>query len=399
MRDRSQCMALPNKLPAACRPTVNEMLKHYYPTDDAIVYFTNRIEKQTNADYSARLLKAHCNIGALIEHVLMPSVELERRLDLGIPELDPECELLLGLDKSIGGEKQPLSNAAWLLLGYRAGLGETGDDLDEMVRRRHSLSGKERDMLFLSYLFDLEDAEAPKLIDRAGEPGLIPEAISRSGINSLTRIKLIELYMNFDAHLDRLKEILAPAVGIIRDSEEVYEGAAEKQLKALEAEKDLSAYMLKKHNFKLSRTGKHIPHLSILAPHTVNIRDGVFGNMDVYLGVGVNDLAELLYAGKDSDRLAAVFKLLSDETRLEMLQAISRRPMYGLELAEAFSVTAPTVSYHMTKLVMSGLAESYFEGGKSYFKANTQELFNLRKNFDSFFGIGSQKPGKKSIES
>ena len=374
------------------------MLKHYYPADDAIVYFTNRIEKQTNAEYSARLLKAHLNIGALIEHILMPSVELERRLDLGIPELDSESELLFGLDKSIGGEKQPLSNAAWLLLGYRAGLGETEGDLDEMVRRRHALSAKERDMLFLSYLFDLEDTEAPKLVDRAGEPGLIADTIGRSGINSLTRIKLIELYMNFDAHIDRLAKILAPAVGIIKDCEEVYESAAEKQLEALAAEKDLSAYMLKKHNFKLSESDKHILHLSILAPHTVNIRDGVFGNMDVYLGVGVNDLAQLLYAGKDSDRLANVFKLLSDETRLEMLQAISRRPMYGLELAEAFSVTAPTVSYHMTKLVMSGLAESYFEGGKSYFKANAQELLALRKNFDSFFGIGAQKPGKKGAD-
>jgi DNA-binding transcriptional ArsR family regulator len=59
--------------------------------------------------------------------------------------------------------------------------------------------------------------------------------------------------------------------------------------------------------------------------------------------------------------------------------------MYGQELAQMFSVTAPTVSYHMTKLVVSGLAESYFDCGKSYFRVNTKNLRALEKSFHDFF--------------
>lgn len=367
------------------------MTEYYYPVDDAIVYFTNRIGTETNAAYAKRLTASHPNVAALIEKVLAPSLELEKKLDAHLAELDPECEFFFGLDRSIGGEKQPLSNAAWLLLGYRAGLREEETDLDAIIARRLALTQEERDRLFLSYLFDLEDEGAPSLAGRAGEDGLVPVAIARSGVNSLTRIKLIELSSRFEEHILRLGEILRPAVKIIIENVDIYERAVSRQLAELASYGDLAAYVRAKHGFELSAGGRHVPHISVLAPHTVNIRDGIYGNMDVYLGVGVNELAELLYSGRDSDRLASVFKLLSDQTRLEMLQAISRRSMYGLELAEAFSVTAPTVSYHMTKLVMSGLAESYFEGGKSYFKANMENLSALRRNFDSFFGLRREK--------
>lgn len=148
----------------------------------------------------------------------------------------------------------------------------------------------------------------------------------------------------------------------------------------------MSAY----HSFELSANGNHMAHISVLAPHTVNICNGVFDSTDVYVGCAVVELSKLLFFGNDSEYLAVMFKLLSDKTRLEMLKAICARPMYGQELAEMFSVTAPTVSYHMTKLVISGLAEGYFDCGKSYFKASAKNLLALEKSFHDFF-----EPGKK----
>ena len=358
------------------------MFKHYYAVDDAITYFTNRVEGTVNADYMKKLCSNHPLIEGKLGQILTPSVELERLLNKAFPLPDPNCELYFGLDRSLSGEKQPLSNAAWLLMGYRAGTGLGEGDLDSIISSRLEMPRDERDKLFISYVYDLE---ATDVLERTKNGADVETAIMESGINLLVRMKLSELYKNFENHIVQLGEILRPAVEIIEKNEGVYAEAVGAMGTLVDSYPDLSAYMEDKHSFKLNEEGRHVAHLCVLAPHTVNIRDGVFKSMDVYLGVGVNELAELLYSGRENERLAAVFKILSDETRLEILRMISSRPMYGLEIAEAFNITAPTVSYHMTKLVMSGLAESYFEGGRSYYRANEKNISALGKVFEGFF--------------
>lgn len=364
------------------------MLKHYYPVDDAVVYFINRVNKTENEAYLNRHISKYPDLKKQLESLLSPSIELEKLLNIRIRSLDRECDFFFGLDRSVSGSSQPLWSAANLLLGYTAGLDETAHGLDELLESRLSLSQESRDKLFLSYLSDLDDTEADKGFELTENTEDIPSLIASSRLNSLTRIKLNELYSNFDEHLKRLLEILRPAVEIIENSGRLYKAEVERQIKRFDEAGGLGAYMSAYHSFELSSSGRHMAHISVLAPHTVNICNGVFDFMDVYVGYAVVELSRLLFFGNGSEHLAAMLKLLSDKTRLEMLKAISARPMYGQELVEMFSVTAPTVSYHMTKLVISGLAESYFDCGKSYFRANTKNLLALEKSFHDFLFHG-----------
>lgn len=367
------------------------MINHYYTLDDAIVYFTNRVAKTTVKEYYEALASKHPELKKQLEQILAPSLELERLLDAAIPNMDQECEFFFGLDRSTEGNSQPLWNAAGMLLGYSAGLSLSPQSLDEAIEKRLALSPAQKDKLFLSYMFDLEDTGVKARLADAGKKGCITEALSVSRLNSLTRIKLHELYDHFDEHIKRLAELLRPAVETIEKSTAVYEAAALEQASRFEAAGGLAAYMISNHSFHLNDTGSHLAHISVLAPHTVNIRDGIFDSMDIYVGVGVVELSRILLQGSESEHLSAMFKLLSDATRLEMLKCISERPMYGQELVEKFSVTAPTVSYHMTKLVLSGLAESYFEGGKSYFRANMKGILALEKSFRDYFATNTKR--------
>lgn len=357
------------------------MLKYYYPVDDAVVYFINRV----NNTHIGKHIAKYPELKKQLESLLSSSIALEKQLDLKIRSLDRECDFFFGLDRSVSGETQPIWSAANLLLGYPAGLGETEFGLDEQLKSRLSLSQENRDKLFLSYLSDLEDTEPDGGSEQTKNTEDIPSMIASSKLSSLTRIKLNELYSNFDEHLKRLLEILRPAVEIIENNSKLYKADVERQIKRFDEAGGLGAYMSAYHSFELSSNGNHMAHISVLAPHTVNICNGVFDSTDVYVGCTVVELSKLLFFGNDSEHLAVMFKLLSDKTRLEMLKAISARPMYGQELAEMFSVTAPTVSYHMTKLVISGLAESYFDCGKSYFRANAKNLLALEKSFHDYF--------------
>lgn len=55
---------------------------------------------------------------------------------------------------------------------------------------------------------------------------------------------------------------------------------------------------------------------------------------------------------------AGLFKLLSDENRLKILNALSEKDMYVELLAERLQLSAPTVSFHMKKLQTAGLVDA-----------------------------------------
>ena len=57
-----------------------------------------------------------------------------------------------------------------------------------------------------------------------------------------------------------------------------------------------------------------------------------------------------------SDTLG-LFKALSDDTRLKILRALNEKDMYVELLAERLQLSAPTVSFHMKKLLAAGLVD------------------------------------------
>jgi len=53
-----------------------------------------------------------------------------------------------------------------------------------------------------------------------------------------------------------------------------------------------------------------------------------------------------------------LFKLLADDTRLRILQALAEKEMYTELLAERLQLTPATVSFHMKKLQTAGLVDA-----------------------------------------
>jgi biotin operon repressor len=57
------------------------------------------------------------------------------------------------------------------------------------------------------------------------------------------------------------------------------------------------------------------------------------------------------------DDLSLLFKALSDPARLRVLGLLAVRPHAGHELAERLSLTPPTISHHVRRLVAAGLVD------------------------------------------
>ena len=58
------------------------------------------------------------------------------------------------------------------------------------------------------------------------------------------------------------------------------------------------------------------------------------------------------------ERLAALFRLLADPTRLRILGLLAERPYFGRELCDRLELTPPTVSHHLRRLTELGIVSA-----------------------------------------
>lgn len=82
-----------------------------------------------------------------------------------------------------------------------------------------------------------------------------------------------------------------------------------------------------------------------------------------------------------SENRKLLFKVLSDEKRVEILQLVSKRSWYGNELAKHLGITTATLSYHVAKLFnLDIITFQEGENKRLYYKLNKERLKELFEN-------------------
>lgn len=83
-------------------------------------------------------------------------------------------------------------------------------------------------------------------------------------------------------------------------------------------------------------------------------------------------------------RHAPVFKALSDETRLKIVQMLTCETMNANSILECFSITQPSLSYHMKILTRCGLVRARRQGGCTVYSVDPQKLKMVIELMDEF---------------
>jgi len=65
---------------------------------------------------------------------------------------------------------------------------------------------------------------------------------------------------------------------------------------------------------------------------------------------------------KEYKKYAAIMKALGDETRVRIFDMLQKGEICACKLLEEFSITQPTLSYHMKMLCDSGLVKGRKDG-------------------------------------
>lgn len=77
--------------------------------------------------------------------------------------------------------------------------------------------------------------------------------------------------------------------------------------------------------------------------------------------------------GYNKNMLVNALKIIGDQTRLEIIEKLSVRPMYGKELANELGIVTSTVSHHLEQLRSIGLIHEEREKNTKYFSINRKE--------------------------
>lgn len=84
------------------------------------------------------------------------------------------------------------------------------------------------------------------------------------------------------------------------------------------------------------------------------------------------------------EKCKALFKALSDETRLDIIKITSQRPWYNKELADHFDLSTATLSYHLNLLLDLGILNFEPSVNNRYYyttdKENLKALFDMALN-------------------
>src|SRR5436190_18753699 len=93
-----------------------------------------------------------------------------------------------------------------------------------------------------------------------------------------------------------------------------------------------------------------------------------------------NITKETSLSSEEMKSLVVLGRALADLTRIRILGLPGERPMHGQELAQALDVSPPTISHHISALVMAGLAKMRPEGHQRYQQLDSERLQRLAES-------------------
>jgi ArsR family transcriptional regulator, arsenate/arsenite/antimonite-responsive transcriptional repressor len=77
-----------------------------------------------------------------------------------------------------------------------------------------------------------------------------------------------------------------------------------------------------------------------------------------------------------------IFKALADDTRLKIIEMVSKETLCACDILEVFQITQPTLSYHMKQLVDADLVTGEKKGNWVHYSINTNTLESLSNYFN-----------------
>lgn len=271
-------------------------------------------------------------------------------------------------------------------------LNYTLDDIPPFGERIKSLSQADRIALYAMNINDEEAAVTPN-------ENLITEAdliafLESSAFDTESKWEAIKIFNNQEAYyneaagiltevIDLLKSQYGDAINELSVSFYNYWNDCQKNIDIIETIHDKL-----KISWELSKAGTMLVPV-IFSPFSISIAMGEADKKRkdfIRLGIMIDKRFEfLLDRSLTKEDIVEIGKLLSDKSKVDILELISKKPCYGKELANALGLSTATISYHVNALLKASCLQAEIKANKVYYSINNEKISAYLDGIKSFF--------------
>lgn len=105
----------------------------------------------------------------------------------------------------------------------------------------------------------------------------------------------------------------------------------------------------------------------------------------IQLGILLDINFDLSNRKMKKEGLVEIGKLLSDKSKVDILEFISTKPSYGKEIANELKLSTATISYHVNALLKIGFIQAELISNKVYYSINRDRITGYMEDIKDFF--------------
>ena len=214
------------------------------------------------------------------------------------------------------------------------------------------------------------------------------KCVEKLPISFENKWKLLNAQINYNEHIEELLSLIIPAADLIKKSENIYRSASD-EFAGYYSDADTREEF--RHKFKYYDVMNVVPSIfgfdqtfAIAATKKENDANESAADAsaadaklttNTFSGI-IKHIVSTSSRHRVSD-LGNKLKTLSDNTRLEILFYLCSHKAYGQELCAKFGLQHPSISHHMSKLVVAGLVMEEVSGNKTYYTADMEGINDM----------------------
>lgn len=199
-------------------------------------------------------------------------------------------------------------------------------------------------------------------------------ALYKSSLLPETKLAALDVMLNQKAYLSEIIRLIMPAVELIEGELCRFSPLIDELMDEIEGQSDLGDFFYSKikTNIDVSQEVEVFPSVfSFASSHLIEISRRKFS---LSVGLLILKLLRIKEESVSSDGIIEILKLLSDKSRMEIIEAIGHGRAYGQELANQLDLTTATVYHHLGKLQSAGIIYVETDGPRAYYRLNKKKL-------------------------
>ncbi|MPM75282.1 hypothetical protein SDC9_122274 [bioreactor metagenome] len=253
---------------------------------------------------------------------------------------------------------------------------------DALLKRARQLSLEERVRHYYDRIEDGDDQPASPAI---GIPQLLT-LMSELQISESIQWQLLKSLYQPQETIDRLLEIIRPIEEILIKHAKLLQEAADFALAYLDQvmQKNDLADLLKQE-LALDLHADLALYIRPAIFYPFQLTAAKFGSKRLIMAFGCIFDFEMLKINDQFQlkKVSEIGKIIQDESKLKILQALKQQPMYGRQLADQLQLTTATISHHMNALYAGGLVYIEIQANRTYYRLNRDQITESLKRIET----------------